>query len=102
LSSPGKGILAADEAYKVAVRRRKLVLAFGLAAAIPFAATGVVLAMGASTLVLAAALATLYLSLFPIVAAASITLTGRPPRANDWRATTRSPSFPTGRSSTSG
>jgi hypothetical protein len=77
LSSPGKGILAADEAndaYKVAVRRRNLVLAFGLAAAIPFAATGVVLLMGASRLVLAAALATLYLSLFPIVAAASITL----------------------------
>jgi diguanylate cyclase (GGDEF)-like protein len=51
-----------------------LVLAFGLAAAIPFAVTGVVLAMGSSTAVLAAALAMLYVSLFPIVAVASIAL----------------------------
>jgi diguanylate cyclase len=56
------------------VRRRNLVLVFGLAAAVPFAVTGIVLALDASTVMLAASLATLYVSLFPIVAAASIAL----------------------------
>jgi diguanylate cyclase (GGDEF)-like protein len=55
----------------VAVRRRNLLLAFGLCAALPFAVTGLVLALDSGTLSTIAALATLYVCLFPIVAVAS-------------------------------
>jgi diguanylate cyclase (GGDEF)-like protein len=55
----------------VAVRRRNLLLAFGLCAALPFAVTGLVLALDSGTFTTIAALATLYVCLFPIVALAS-------------------------------
>ena len=53
------------------MRRRKLLLAFGICSAVPFAVAGLVAATDPGTRGIAVAFATLWVSLLPIVAVAS-------------------------------